>query len=80
MPKITLTCADFKPPSLDGKRRYLVDIVAGSATTAVVLLILILGIMRRKGWLGSKLSPDKGTLDLNYYFLLLQYLKERKKN
>ncbi|KAF8018073.1 hypothetical protein BT93_H3087 [Corymbia citriodora subsp. variegata] len=73
---------NFKPPSLDGKMRYLVYIVAGSATAAVVLLILIFGIILRKGWLGSKLSPDKELkgLDLQTGVFTLRQIKAATKN
>ncbi|XP_030520422.1 probable LRR receptor-like serine/threonine-protein kinase At1g07650 isoform X2 [Rhodamnia argentea] len=73
---------NFKPPSLDEKRRYPVDIVAGSATAAVVLLILVLGIMWRKGWLGSELSHDKELkgLDLQTGLFTLRQIKAATKN
>lgn len=73
---------DFKPPSLDGNRSYVVNAVAGSAIAAAVLLILIFGIMWRKGWLGSKLSPDKElkSLDLQTGVFTLRQIKAATEN
>ncbi|KAK9284575.1 hypothetical protein L1049_023750 [Liquidambar formosana] len=52
---------NFKPPSLDSKKNYII-VVAGSVAAAVFLVLLVLAIMRRKGWLGGKIYADKVTV------------------
>lgn len=52
-------CTDFEPPSPPGKI-WDIKIVVGAAVVAVVLVLLTLGILWRKGWLGGKTSEDKG--------------------
>ena len=51
--------ADFKPPSVSQKKNHVI-LVAGILATVLFLGLLVLGIMRRKGWLGGKVSTDKG--------------------
>lgn len=74
--------ADFKPPSLHGKRipvRGVVGIVAGA-----ILIILIVGLWVRKRYIGGKISADKGKPFLvekctclhNRYFLVQNLKKD----
>ncbi|RXH90360.1 hypothetical protein DVH24_032717 [Malus domestica] len=50
---------NFKPPSVDGHKNRLVKVVGGVAGALVLLLLLVLGIMRKKGCLGGKIAADK---------------------
>ncbi|KAJ6951266.1 hypothetical protein NC653_040611 [Populus alba x Populus x berolinensis] len=50
---------DFKPPQSSGNRNV-VAIVTGTAAGAVFVALLVLGAMQRNGWLGGKVSADKG--------------------
>jgi hypothetical protein len=50
--------ADFKPPSADDQNKHLIIVVGIAA--AAVCLILALFLMQRKGFLGGKVSVDKG--------------------
>ncbi|XP_028073396.1 probable LRR receptor-like serine/threonine-protein kinase At1g07650 [Camellia sinensis] len=59
---------NFKPPSEHGKKIY-VRVVAGAVVGAVFIVFLVLIILWRKGWLGGKISADKGT---TLYRIILQ--------
>lgn len=51
---------DFKVPSNDGKKKQAIATVGISTTT--LLLLLVLGIMWRKGYIGGKIAADKGLI------------------
>ncbi|KAK4846480.1 hypothetical protein QYF36_017859 [Acer negundo] len=72
---------NFKPPVIKGKKNY-VMIVAGMVVTAVLFLVLVLVIMRMKGWLGGKDSTDKELrgLDLQTGLYKLRQIKDATKN
>ncbi|KAK4787790.1 hypothetical protein SAY86_011623 [Trapa natans] len=72
--------SNFTPPSFKKKRNY-VAIVTGSVS-ALVLLVLILGFMYRKGWLGGKVAEDKELrdLDLQTGVFTLRQIKAATKN
>ncbi|KAK3005978.1 hypothetical protein RJ639_017048 [Escallonia herrerae] len=50
---------NFRPPSVNGRKIH-VGLVVGIVGGASFLALLCLGILWRKGWLGSKISADKG--------------------
>lgn len=56
--------ADFKPPPTHSKRIKAVGVLGIVAGTSLVVLLL-LGILRRKGYLDGKVSTDKGTIFLS---------------
>lgn len=72
---------NFEPPSPPGKI-WDIKIVVGAAVVAVVLVLLTLGILRRKGWLGGKTSEDKELrgLDLQTGLFSLRQIKAATKN
>lgn len=72
---------NFEPPSPPGKN-WDIKIVVGAAAVAVVLVLLTLGILRRKGWLGGKTSEDKELrgLDLQTGLFTLRQIKAATKN
>ncbi|KAL6329032.1 hypothetical protein AAG906_007322 [Vitis piasezkii] len=72
---------NFEPPSPPGKT-WDIKIVVGAAAVAVVLVLLTLGILRRKGWLGGKTSEDKELrgLDLQTGLFTLRQIKAATKN
>ncbi|TXG55725.1 hypothetical protein EZV62_020981 [Acer yangbiense] len=72
---------NFKPPVIKGKKNY-VMIVAGMVVTAVLFLVLVLVIMRMKGWLGGKDSTDKELrgLDQQTGLYKLKQIKDATKN
>ncbi|KAK4769834.1 hypothetical protein SAY87_030366 [Trapa incisa] len=72
--------SNFTPPSFKKKRNY-VAIVTGSVS-ALVLLVLIIGFMYRKGWLGGKVAEDKELrdLDLQTGVFTLRQIKAATKN
>lgn len=51
--------ADFKPPLVTDKKSHII-LAAGISAAALFLGLLVVGIMSRKGWLGGKVSTDKG--------------------
>ena len=54
-----LLLADFNPPSINSKKNHVVLIV-GISAAVLFLGLVVLGILRRKGCLGGKVSADKG--------------------
>ncbi|GKV25066.1 hypothetical protein SLEP1_g34563 [Rubroshorea leprosula] len=70
---------NFKPPVV-GKKNYYV-IVVGGISGAIFLVLLVLGIMKRKGWLGGD-SADKELrdLDLQTGIFTLRQIKSATKN
>ncbi|CBI22045.3 hypothetical protein VitviT2T_017504 [Vitis vinifera] len=72
---------NFEPPSPPGKN-WDIKIVVGAAAVAVVLVLLTLGILWRKGWLGGKTSEDKELrgLDLQTGLFTLRQIKAATKN
>ncbi|KAM1461831.1 hypothetical protein ACFXTO_046961 [Malus domestica] len=73
---------NFKPPSVDGHKNRLVKVVGGVAGALVLLLLLVLGIMRKKGCLGGKIAADKEfkDLDLQTGLYTLRQIKAATKN
>ncbi|RDY02142.1 putative LRR receptor-like serine/threonine-protein kinase [Mucuna pruriens] len=73
---------NFKPPSQDGNRTYVilaVSIIAG----VVVAVLLVLGIMRRMGWLGGGKDPvykELRGIDLQTGLFTLRQIKAATKN
>ncbi|XP_015880345.3 probable LRR receptor-like serine/threonine-protein kinase At1g07650 isoform X2 [Ziziphus jujuba] len=55
---------NFTPPSTDSKKKHTI-IYLGTLAAALFLFLLVLGIMKRKGWLGSKASTDKELKDID---------------
>ncbi|PSS05610.1 LRR receptor-like serine/threonine-protein kinase [Actinidia chinensis var. chinensis] len=72
---------DFKPPSADGKKIN-VKAVAGAVAGGVFLVVLVLCILWRKGWLGGKISVDRELrgLDLQTGLFTLRQIKAATKN
>ncbi|KAK2633360.1 hypothetical protein Ddye_015620 [Dipteronia dyeriana] len=72
---------NFKPPVIKGKKNY-VMIVAGMVVTAVLFLLLVLVIMRMKGWLGGKDLTDNELrgLDRHTGLYKLRQIKDATKN
>lgn len=54
------TNADFKTPSLDSKKNHVIEVAIGTLAGILFIGLLTLGIMSKKGCLGSKISADKG--------------------
>ncbi|KAK4275517.1 hypothetical protein QN277_018588 [Acacia crassicarpa] len=71
---------NFKPPSGDGKRIYIV--VVSSIAAVVVLVLLVFGIVRWKGWLGGNGSvyKDRRDLDLPMGFFTFGQIKAATEN
>ncbi|KAJ8633387.1 hypothetical protein MRB53_026723 [Persea americana] len=71
---------NFKPPSF-GDKKARVKIIAG-VLAASFLIILVLGILWRKGWLGGKASmyDDLRGLDLQMGYFTLKQIKAATKN
>ncbi|XP_029124547.1 probable LRR receptor-like serine/threonine-protein kinase At1g07650 isoform X3 [Cajanus cajan] len=72
---------NFKPPSGDGNRTYVilaVSIVAG----VVVVVLLVLGVLRRMGWLGGKdpVYKELRGIDLQTGLFTLRQIKAATKN
>ncbi|XP_022739516.1 probable LRR receptor-like serine/threonine-protein kinase At1g07650 isoform X2 [Durio zibethinus] len=72
---------NFQPPTVVGKRNYLVVVVV-AATAAIVIALMVLGIIWRKGWLGGKISAEKELrgLDLQTGIFSLRQIKAATKN
>ncbi|XWS44494.1 hypothetical protein CRYUN_Cryun15aG0050300 [Craigia yunnanensis] len=72
---------NFQPPTVVGKRNYLI-VVAGAASAAIVIVLLVLGIIWRKRWLGIKISSEKELrgLDLQTGIFSLKQIKAATKN
>ncbi|KAK8653392.1 hypothetical protein V6N13_127396 [Hibiscus sabdariffa] len=74
---------NFQPPSVAGKKNHLVKIVvAGTASAAIIIALVILGIIWRKGWLGGEDSAAKELrgLDLQTGIFSLRQIKAATKN
>ncbi|RWR86452.1 putative LRR receptor-like serine/threonine-protein kinase isoform X1 [Cinnamomum micranthum f. kanehirae] len=71
---------NFKPPSF-GDKNARVKIIAG-VLAASFMIILVLGILWRKGWLGGKASmyDDLRGLDLQMGYFTLKQIKAATKN
>ncbi|XP_052178550.1 probable LRR receptor-like serine/threonine-protein kinase At1g07650 isoform X2 [Diospyros lotus] len=72
---------NFNPPSAEGKRIH-VPVLVGALTGAVILILLVLCILQRKGYLGGKTSVDKELrgLDLQTGLFTLKQIKSATKN
>ncbi|XP_028760203.1 probable LRR receptor-like serine/threonine-protein kinase At1g07650 isoform X2 [Neltuma alba] len=70
---------NFKPPSGDGKRIY---IVVGTIIAVVVLVLLVLSVMKWKGWLGGNDSvyKDLRGLDLQMGLFTSRQIKAATEN
>ncbi|KAK2982603.1 hypothetical protein RJ640_024663 [Escallonia rubra] len=73
--------ADFRSPSVNGRKIH-VGLVVGIVGGASFLALLCLGILWRKGWLGSKISADKELrgLDLQTGLFTLRQIKAATNN
>ncbi|OMO60914.1 hypothetical protein COLO4_33675 [Corchorus olitorius] len=56
--------SNFEPPTVVGKKNYLI-IAAGAASAAILIVLMVLGIIWRKGWLGGKISAENELKDLD---------------
>ncbi|MBA0683218.1 hypothetical protein Goari_024890, partial [Gossypium aridum] len=72
---------NFRPPIIVGKRNYLV-VVVGAISAAIVIALMVLGILWRKGRLGGKNSVEKELrgLDLQTGIFSLRQIKAATKN
>ncbi|XP_040933506.1 probable LRR receptor-like serine/threonine-protein kinase At1g07650 isoform X2 [Gossypium hirsutum] len=72
---------NFRPPTIVGKRNYLV-VVVGAISAAIVIALMVLGIFWRKGRLGGKNSVEKELrgLDLQTGIFSLRQIKAATKN
>ncbi|KAK7320404.1 hypothetical protein VNO77_29838 [Canavalia gladiata] len=72
---------NFKVPSRDGGRTY-VMLAISIAAGVLVVLILVLGIMRRMGWLGGKdpVYKELRGIDLQTGLFTLRQIKAATKN
>ncbi|XP_059663296.1 probable LRR receptor-like serine/threonine-protein kinase At1g07650 isoform X2 [Cornus florida] len=72
---------NFRTPSIH-RRKIHAPVVVGIVAGAVLIVLLILGILWRKGWLGGKLSADKEFrgLDLQTGLFTLRQIKAATKN
>ncbi|KAK3039047.1 hypothetical protein RJ639_028498 [Escallonia herrerae] len=72
---------DFRPPSVNGRKNH-VGLVVSIVGGASFLALLCLGILWRKGWLGSKISADKELrgLDLQTGLFTLRQIKAATNN
>ncbi|KAA8525012.1 hypothetical protein F0562_011350 [Nyssa sinensis] len=71
---------NFKPP-VHGKKIHATEVV-GILAGALFLVLLVLGILWRKGWLGGKISVDRELrgLDLQTGLFTLRQIKAATKN
>ncbi|KAF5458584.1 hypothetical protein F2P56_022605 [Juglans regia] len=72
---------NFKPPSDGDNKKYLI-IVVGTVAVVVFLIFLALCIMKKKGWLGGKISTDKELrgIDLQTGLFTLRQIRAATKN
>ncbi|KAH1092374.1 hypothetical protein J1N35_019631 [Gossypium stocksii] len=72
---------NFRPPTIVGRRNYLV-VVVGAISAAIVIALMVLGILWRKGRLGGKNSVEKELrgLDLQTGIFSLRQIKAATKN
>ncbi|XP_016730142.1 probable LRR receptor-like serine/threonine-protein kinase At1g07650 isoform X1 [Gossypium hirsutum] len=72
---------NFRPPIIVCKRNYLV-VVLGAISAAIVIVLMVLGILWRKGRLGGKNSVEKELrgLDLQTGIFSLRQIKAATKN
>ncbi|XP_024019976.1 probable LRR receptor-like serine/threonine-protein kinase At1g07650 isoform X2 [Morus notabilis] len=72
---------NFKPPLVTDKKNHII-LAAGISAAALFLGLLVVGIMRRKGWLGGKVSTDKELreMDLQTGIFTLRQIKAATKN
>ncbi|KAL5573926.1 hypothetical protein UlMin_023523 [Ulmus minor] len=72
---------NFKVPSVVGKKNHVI-LEVGILASALLVILLVLGVMRRKGWLGGKSSTDKELrdMDLKTGLFSLKQIKAATKN
>ncbi|XP_062008977.1 probable LRR receptor-like serine/threonine-protein kinase At1g07650 [Rosa rugosa] len=72
---------NFEVPSDDGKKKKAITSI-GISTAALLLLLLVAGIMWRKGYIGGKIAADKELreMDLQTGFFTLKQIKAATKN
>ncbi|XP_041008931.1 probable LRR receptor-like serine/threonine-protein kinase At1g07650 isoform X4 [Juglans microcarpa x Juglans regia] len=72
---------NFKPPSDGDNKKYLI-IVVGTVAAVVFLIFLALCIMKKKGWLGGKISSEKELrgIDLQTGLFTLRQIRAATKN
>ncbi|KAJ8749335.1 hypothetical protein K2173_018819 [Erythroxylum novogranatense] len=71
---------NFVPPSANGKKNAI--IVAAAVGVGVLLVVLMLAVIWRKGWLGNRVSEDKElrSLELQTGLFTLRQIKAATKN
>ncbi|XP_021275178.1 probable LRR receptor-like serine/threonine-protein kinase At1g07650 isoform X2 [Herrania umbratica] len=72
---------NFQPPTVDDNRNDLI-VVVGAVSAAILIVLMVLGIMWRKGWLGGKISAEKELrgLDLQTGIFSLRQIKAATNN
>ncbi|KAB1213094.1 hypothetical protein CJ030_MR5G015918 [Morella rubra] len=70
--------ADFKPPSDESNANH-VKITIGTVVAVIFFLVQVIGVMWRKGWLGGKVSVDKG-IDLQTVLFTLRQIRAATRN
>ncbi|KAJ7963869.1 LRR receptor-like kinase [Quillaja saponaria] len=72
---------NFKPPSNNGRRTHVI-LVVGILAAVIFVVLMVLGFMRRKGWLGGQVSADKELrgIDLQTGVFTLRQIKAATKN
>ncbi|KAK6238429.1 hypothetical protein QUC31_003898 [Theobroma cacao] len=75
------TTAHFQPPTVDDDRNDLI-VVVGAVSAAILIVLMVLSVMWRKGWLGGKISAEKELrcLDLQTGIFSLRQIKAATKN
>ncbi|OIW02860.1 hypothetical protein TanjilG_29636 [Lupinus angustifolius] len=72
---------NFKPPLKDEKRHY-VTLAVGIVAAVIVVVLIVLGVMWRKGWIGGKESVYKELrgIDLQTGLFTLRQIKAATEN
>ncbi|EOX92939.1 Leucine-rich repeat transmembrane protein kinase isoform 3 [Theobroma cacao] len=72
---------NFQPPTVDDDRNDLI-VVVGAVSAAILIVLMVLSVMWRKGWLGGKISAEKELrcLDLQTGIFSLRQIKAATKN
>ncbi|WRX11305.1 Protein kinase domain - like 10 [Theobroma cacao] len=72
---------NFQPPTVDDDRNDLI-VVVGAVSAAILIVLMVLGVMWRKGWLGGQISAEKELrgLDLQTGIFSLRQIKAATKN
>ncbi|KAB1209727.1 hypothetical protein CJ030_MR6G000175 [Morella rubra] len=72
---------NFKPPSDESNANH-VKIIIGTVAAVIFFLVLVIGVMWRKGWLGGKASVDKELqgIDLQTVLFTLRQIRVATRN